>query len=55
MGSYLWDADAGAYLSWTITVLTLRGGQIAELTSFIGPDHFVLFGLPASLPSRRAR
>ncbi|MCW2939763.1 MAG: polymerase subunit sigma-70, partial [Actinomycetia bacterium] len=37
-------------LNWTITVLTLRGERIAELTSFIGPDHFVLFGLPASLP-----
>jgi RNA polymerase sigma-70 factor, ECF subfamily len=50
VGSYLWNADAGAHLSWSINVLTLRGEHIAEITSFIGPAHFVLFGLPASLP-----
>ncbi|MFF5208236.1 sigma-70 family RNA polymerase sigma factor [Streptosporangium sp. NPDC000396] len=47
---YLWNDDAGAHLSWSITVLTLRGERIAEITSFIGPDHFASFGLPASLP-----
>jgi RNA polymerase sigma-70 factor (ECF subfamily) len=31
-------------------VLTLRGEHIAEITSFLGPDHFAPFGLPASLP-----
>jgi RNA polymerase sigma-70 factor (ECF subfamily) len=50
VGFYLWNEDAGAHLSWSINVLTLRGEQIAEITSFIGPDHFVPFGLPASLP-----
>ena len=50
VGFYLWNDDAGAHLSWSITVLTLRGEQIAELTSFIGPGHFAPFGLPASLP-----
>jgi RNA polymerase sigma-70 factor (ECF subfamily) len=50
VGFYLRSDDAGAHLSWSITVLTLRGQHIAELTSFIGPDHFVAFGLPASLP-----
>jgi RNA polymerase sigma-70 factor (ECF subfamily) len=50
VGFYLWDDDAGSYLSWSINVLTLRGEHIAEITSFIGPDHFVPFGLPASLP-----
>ena len=50
VGFYLWNDDAGAHLSWSINVLTLRGEQIAEITSFIGPDHFVPFGLPASLP-----
>ncbi len=47
---YLWNDDAGAYLSWSINVLTLRGEHIAEITSFIGRDHFVPFGLPALLP-----
>ncbi|GAA3740965.1 RNA polymerase sigma-70 factor (ECF subfamily) [Spinactinospora alkalitolerans] len=50
VGFYLWDDDAGAHLGWSITVLTLRGARIAEITSFIGRDHFPLFGLPASLP-----
>jgi RNA polymerase sigma-70 factor (ECF subfamily) len=30
-------------------VLTLRGERIAEITSFIGPGHFALLGLPASV------
>ena len=47
---HLWHEDAGAYLSWSITVLTLRGEHIAEITPFLGPDHFAPFGLPASLP-----
>jgi RNA polymerase sigma-70 factor (ECF subfamily) len=50
VGFYLWNDDAGAYLAWSITVLTLRGEHIAEITSFIGPGHFAPFGLPASLP-----
>jgi RNA polymerase sigma-70 factor, ECF subfamily len=50
VASYLWNDDAGAHLAWSINVLTLRGEHIAEITSFLGPDHFTLFGLPASLP-----
>jgi RNA polymerase sigma-70 factor, ECF subfamily len=50
VGFYLWNDDAGAHLAWSITVLTLRGEHIAEITSFIGADHFAPFGLPASLP-----
>jgi RNA polymerase sigma-70 factor, ECF subfamily len=50
VGCYLWNNDADAHLSWSINVLTLRGEQIAEITSFIGPEHFAPFGLPASLP-----
>lgn len=47
---YLWDEDAGTHLPWSITVLTLRGTKIADLTSFLGPEHFEPFGLPESLP-----
>lgn len=47
---YVGSDHAGAHLSWSITVLTLRGEQIAEITSFLGRDHFAPFGLPASLP-----
>lgn len=50
VGFYLRNDDAGPHLSWSITMLTLRGEHIAEITSFIGPEHFALFGLPASLP-----
>jgi RNA polymerase sigma-70 factor, ECF subfamily len=49
VGLYLWDDDAGAHLSWSITVLTLRGERIAEITTFVDRDQFALFGLPASL------
>ncbi len=52
VGSYLRTDDAGPHLSWSINVLTLRGEQIAEITSFLGPGHFARFGLPASLPDR---
>lgn len=47
---YLWDDAAGTHLRWSVTVLTLREDRIAELTSFIGPEHFPPFGLPESLP-----
>ncbi|MEV8639026.1 sigma-70 family RNA polymerase sigma factor [Streptosporangium sp. NPDC051023] len=49
VGSYLWNDDAGAYLGWSIDVFTLHGGRIAEITSFLGPGHFTMLGLPASL------
>ncbi|GAA4223502.1 sigma-70 family RNA polymerase sigma factor [Streptosporangium album] len=50
VGCYLWNDDAGAYLAWSVNVLTLRGEHVAEITSFVGPDYFTPFGLPASLP-----
>jgi RNA polymerase sigma-70 factor, ECF subfamily len=34
-------------------VLTLHGRHIAEITSFLGADHFRPFGLPASLSRTR--
>ena len=47
---YLRSDEAAGYLAWSVTVLTLRGDRIAEITSFIGPGHFATFGLPPSLP-----
>ncbi len=47
---YVGNDDAGPHVAWSITVLTLRGEHIAEITSFLGPDHFAPFGLPTSLP-----
>ncbi|HEY0804901.1 MAG TPA: sigma-70 family RNA polymerase sigma factor [Pseudonocardiaceae bacterium] len=45
---YLCRADAGEYAAWSINVLTLRDERIAEVTSFVGAEHFADFGLPAS-------
>jgi RNA polymerase sigma-70 factor (ECF subfamily) len=42
--------DGGPHRGWSINVLTLRGDRIAEVTSFIGLEHFLAFGLPSSLP-----
>jgi RNA polymerase sigma-70 factor (ECF subfamily) len=50
VGCYLSNDDAGAHLAWSINVLTISGERIAEITSFIGRDHFAPFGLPSSLP-----
>ncbi|MFD1540936.1 sigma-70 family RNA polymerase sigma factor [Nonomuraea guangzhouensis] len=47
---YLRNDDAGAHVAWSINVLTLSGERIAEITSFVGPEHFTPFGLPSSLP-----
>ena len=48
-GCYLRGDDDDTYRAWSINVLTLRGDRIAEITSFIGPEHFTLLGLPAVL------
>jgi RNA polymerase sigma-70 factor, ECF subfamily len=49
VASYLSPDGAGPYPAWSINVFTLRGDRIAEITSFIGAEHFEAFGLPASL------
>jgi RNA polymerase sigma-70 factor (ECF subfamily) len=50
VAAYIWDDAAGAHLRWSINVLTLRGERIADVTSFIGPEHFTPFDLPDRLP-----
>lgn len=47
---YIGDDASGRHVAWSITVLTLRGDHITEITSFLGRDHFPPFRLPASLP-----
>jgi RNA polymerase sigma-70 factor, ECF subfamily len=42
-------ADEGPFGAWSINVLTLRGDRIADITSFLGAEHFAQFGLPAAL------
>lgn len=50
VASYLRATGVGGYAAWSINVLTLRDDRISEITSFIGAEHFLAFGLPASLP-----
>lgn len=50
VAAYLRPGDTGPHDAWSINVLTLRGDRIAEVTSFIGAEHFPAFGLPPSLP-----
>lgn len=49
LASYMLDPAGGRYMSFGINVLTLRGDRICGITSFIGPEHFLPFGLPAAL------
>jgi RNA polymerase sigma-70 factor, ECF subfamily len=47
---YLRPGDTGPFEPWAVTVLTLgEDDRIAEVTSFIGAEHFAVFGLPAAL------
>lgn len=39
----------GVHRAWSVTVLALREGAIAELTSFVGPEGSRALGLPLVL------
>jgi RNA polymerase sigma-70 factor (ECF subfamily) len=47
---YVGGDPTAAHHAWSITVLTLRGERIAEITSFLDPESFVPFELPSSIP-----
>ncbi|GAB2857852.1 sigma-70 family RNA polymerase sigma factor [Actinoallomurus bryophytorum] len=47
-GTYLWDDAAAAYVPGGLDVLTIRDGQVAEVTAFLSAD-LTAFGLPAKL------
>ncbi|GAA4567636.1 sigma-70 family RNA polymerase sigma factor [Planotetraspora kaengkrachanensis] len=47
---YLGESPTGVHHAWSINVLTLRDYHIAEITSFLGSEHFAPFGLPLSVP-----
>ena len=49
--TYSLDAATGRYLAAAIDVYTLEGGLIRDITSFVMPEVFSRFGLPAELPS----
>ena len=48
-GQYFWDEGEERLLRHGITVLTLKGGQIEEITAFLTPEAFSRFGLPRQL------
>jgi RNA polymerase sigma-70 factor (ECF subfamily) len=47
-GTYLWDEAARQYVPGGLDVLTIREGQVAEVTAFLTAD-LTRFGLPASI------
>jgi RNA polymerase sigma-70 factor (ECF subfamily) len=47
-GTYLWDEAADAYVPGGLDVLTIRSGQVAEVTAFLTAD-LTKFGLPAHI------
>ena len=45
-GEYLWDGDQERFIPHGITMLTLDGAKIGEITAFLTPEAFERFGLP---------
>ena len=45
-GHYIWSEEAGAFVANELSVLTLAGAGIAELTVFRDPPLLARFGLP---------
>jgi RNA polymerase sigma-70 factor (ECF subfamily) len=54
-GHYYWDADAHAFVGEGISVATLRGTEIEDLTVFRTPELLDRFGLPARLDGDQSR
>ena len=48
-GAYYWNDEAGAYIPRALQVLTLREGQIADITGFADPAMMEPFDLPERL------
>ena len=48
-GQYRWDIARQRLAAYAITVLTLDGDKIQEITAFLDPEPFAHFGLPAEL------
>jgi RNA polymerase sigma-70 factor, ECF subfamily len=50
-GHYSWDEERETFAAHTITVLTLDGERIAEITAFIDAELLPRFGLPDEIES----
>jgi RNA polymerase sigma-70 factor, ECF subfamily len=53
LGNYRWDEERQRFLPRSISVLTLDGERIAEITTFLGPELLSRFGLPDEVPPGR--
>jgi RNA polymerase sigma-70 factor (ECF subfamily) len=45
-GHYIWDEERETFTAHSITVLTLDGERIAEITAFLDAELIPRFGLP---------
>ncbi len=48
-GTYAWDEDGKVYVAAGLDLLAPRGTRIAEVVSFLTPEIFPAFGLPAEI------
>jgi RNA polymerase sigma-70 factor, ECF subfamily len=48
-GKYLWEEEREAFAPHSISVLTLDGTSIAEITTFLDPELIPRFGLPVEI------
>jgi RNA polymerase sigma-70 factor (ECF subfamily) len=52
-GNYRWDEQRQSFLPRSLSVLTLDGEGIAEITTFLDPELLTSFGLPDEVPPGR--
>ena len=48
-GSYVRHSAGPGHLPFAIDVLRIEAGRVAEITTFLRPDLFAVFGLPPRL------
>jgi RNA polymerase sigma-70 factor (TIGR02960 family) len=48
-GTYMWDESRAVHVAVALDLLVLRGTRIAEVVSFLTPEIFGMFGLPAEI------
>jgi len=46
VATYLQVPGDDVHRAWSVNVLTFRGDLLQDVTSFVGPEHFTLLGLP---------
>jgi RNA polymerase sigma-70 factor (ECF subfamily) len=54
-GHYLWDEHKEGFVPHEVSVLTLRGERIQEITAFLADDVFRQFGLPDEIQTKQHR